>query len=253
MNFLIKFLTIILAIISIVDCKSPKKIKSGLRAISNEFPHQVSLRLNGNHICGGSIIDQWHILTAAHCVINEKYNVLGDIKILSGTVDQINVRTGQIHDVSRIVYHKDFNAAYYENDIAIMTLSSPMLFNEYQKPITLSIYDVPIGSPVVVSGWGSQKLNTGLNSQYLQKLHTKVISNEECQKRDGKFKIGQQIICTRKSQGYSICQGDSGGPLIHKGYLIGIAVRSFCDGVHPDIFTRILNYIKWIKWNTGTR
>ncbi|XP_044004015.1 chymotrypsin-1-like [Aphidius gifuensis] len=251
MNFLIKFLTIILALVLIVDCKSPRKIKSGLRAGYNEFPHQVSLRLNGKHICGGSIIDTWHILTAAHCVVGEQYT--GDIKILSGTVDQVNAHTGQVHDVARIVYHKDFNAAFYENDIAIITLKSRMVFNQYQKPITLSRYDVPIGTPVVVSGWGSQKINSGLNSQYLQKLHTKIISNEECQKRDGKFTIGHEIICARKSQGYSICQGDSGGPLIYKGVLIGIAARSFCDGVHPDIFTRVSSYIKWISWNTSTR
>lgn len=87
-----------------------------------------------------------------------------------------------------------------------MQLTEPMLFNEYQKPIQLSTYDIPIGAPVVVSGWGSQRLNTGLNFQYLQKLHTKIISNEECEKRDGRYKISHELICTRKAQGYSICQ-----------------------------------------------
>ncbi|XP_018400105.1 PREDICTED: serine protease 48-like, partial [Cyphomyrmex costatus] len=98
----------------------PEAIVGGQNAIPGEFPHQVSLRYNDNHVCGGSIISQTKILTAAHCVTVPKppYN---DFKVATGS---ISITGGQLHNVKKITVHPQFSNSYEDawiNDIAVIT------------------------------------------------------------------------------------------------------------------------------------
>lgn len=49
------------------------KIVGGYDAKNGEFPYQVSIRINNKHFCGGSILNQYYILTAAHCLQGYAY------------------------------------------------------------------------------------------------------------------------------------------------------------------------------------
>lgn len=101
--------------------EEPEAIVGGQPAKLGEFPHQVSLREDGSHICGGSIIAPTKILTAAHCV--EGTLSLRSLKIATGTT-QLN--GGELHSVAKIVMHPEYSDRVedaWKNDVAVITVS----------------------------------------------------------------------------------------------------------------------------------
>lgn len=101
-----------------------EKIVGGWPANPGEIPYQVSLRINGKHICGGSIISNSHILTAAHCLqdYEDSFKLL---TIVSGTNELF--QGGQFHKICKISLHPEYKAGpefAWHNDIAIITVSN---------------------------------------------------------------------------------------------------------------------------------
>lgn len=102
--------------------KPPSKIKGGVLANEGEFPWQVSLRKNGRHFCGGSIIDATHILTAAHCAVTKTLSLETGIAVLAGT-NSANLWSPKTYGVKRFHVHEKYIGKkpwYY--DIAIITV-----------------------------------------------------------------------------------------------------------------------------------
>ncbi|XP_044013909.1 chymotrypsin-2-like [Aphidius gifuensis] len=243
-------------------------------AKTGEIPHQVSIQREGHHHCGGSIIDEYHILTAAHCVVEEDGQQTQGLKVLSRTINSVTGMNGQLRDIKLVISHKHFNYSRYENDIAILLLDVPISFDENQNIIKFSgaSFDMKLkpGDIVIASGWGETE-NKQL-SELLKTVKTHVISNDKCLQLDPRTK-SRNFICTHsphRNCGVSfvsfilrlkylfkiillirilylfVTQGDSGGPLVYEGVLVGIAARSWCNGIAPDIFTRISKYNEWI-------
>ncbi|KAG8040401.1 hypothetical protein G9C98_001215, partial [Cotesia typhae] len=237
-----------------VESKKPSKIVNGFTAPPGEFPHQVSLRVYGQHICGGSIISDIHILTAAHCVMqnDQTMTVVPDMTVLTGTNDRLGLRSGQFHKVINIVYHEHYDPTNnWINDIAILTLANPIAFNRFQHPINLPSRDLPPNTRVMASGWGALTFdNPSLVPQILQKLDMIVISNMECSRAHSN-KINPGQICVLKGQGAGVCVGDSGGPLTVNNEVHGIASWVVpCAEGFPDVFTRVHYYLRWIQQHT---
>lgn len=69
-------LVIIAVLITVIDASDDPRIVGGKDALSAQFPYQVSLRRHGSHNCGGSIISEWFILTAGHCVGNYDWDAV---------------------------------------------------------------------------------------------------------------------------------------------------------------------------------
>lgn len=101
-----------------------EKIVGGRDASISNFPYQVTLKVNGNHICGGSIISTRHILTAAHCIVGMVRAPYTNFKVVTGTTN--SVRGGQFHNVLRVTTHPQYTgdgSNSYKHDVAVITVN----------------------------------------------------------------------------------------------------------------------------------
>lgn len=229
---------------------SPRIIK-GQEASIGEFPFAVSIRLRGQHTCGGSIIDQYHVITAAHCFnINEesKREVVVGEYWLDNKIDQDVIHTVEkriVHELYRKDHSKDIRY-----DIAILKLEKPIEFRATQgtagaiKEIKLADKNTIINSEdaAIAIGWGFTERYVNLSNILL-----KIDGNSKACKGEPM----KDIICfVAKELGGAACSGDSGSALVRfskksgKHELIGILSTSGC--IYYNHFISVPFYRHWI-------
>jgi len=228
----------------------------------NEFPWMAALYAYGYFGCGGSLISNTWVLTAAHCACYESICPLNlwDMKAYFGmhhleTFDQQVVEKS----LSQVVIHPSYTPADRRNDIALLRLTQPLNYNAapHIRPICLPPLNSGLltGKSALVAGWG-QKHEYGLVSQVLMKANVNIV---DCIQSYIPHDITETMICAA-GEGYSkgACKGDSGGPLMMKGAgdfftLIGAVSggRYNCTYEHsPGIYTSISRMMGWIKQMT---
>lgn len=119
-----------------------------------EAPYQASLRYFDFHICGGAIISETFVITAAHCAFGRlgKY-----LSVLVGATNKTD--DAEIHNVLAVSVHPNFNSLTYDYDVALLQLQTSIRINDITKQeITLPVYGeaLPEKTPVLVSGWGNE-------------------------------------------------------------------------------------------------
>lgn len=122
-----------------------ESIIGGEDAPLRKFTYQVSLQYKGGNFCGGSIISESWILTAAHCI----YKI--NITVVTGTIFK---DTGDRYAIKNIIVHEGFSFETGANDIAVIQLENHIKFNVYTQPIRLSFNDPLPGIYATVTGWG---------------------------------------------------------------------------------------------------
>ncbi|KAK0177320.1 hypothetical protein PV328_001388 [Microctonus aethiopoides] len=246
---MLKYVFAIGAIAILSDAKPPQKIIGGDVVISNEFPFIVSIRIDGQHHCSGSIISSKHILTAAHCVVHLDNSIYPKLCVISGTISSIN--GGESHQVKLIRYHESFNTLDKSspNDIAIIELEKPMIFNAAQHEISIASSANWNGGRGIAIGWGFRAVNLPFMSPELRKVELEIIGPKQCQYLSS-TQLWTHQICARGYPGYGTCIGDSGGPLIYNNELIGVlSYGTPCAVGKPDVFTSTYHYYHWIYRN----
>ncbi|XP_016019885.1 transmembrane protease serine 11C-like [Rousettus aegyptiacus] len=235
---------------------SGNKIAGGMNAEEGEWPWQASLQQNSVHRCGATLISNNWLVTAAHCFINTnnpKEWSVGFGLLLS---DQQTKRR-----IKNIIIHEDYHYPAHDNDIAVVNLSSPVLYTSKIRRACLpeATYTFPPNSNVVVTGWGTLK-SDGTSPDILQKGAVKIIDNKTCNKEEvygGVIKPG--MLCAGLLKGsVDACQGDSGGPLVsadRKGIWFLAGIVSWGDECalpnKPGVYTRVTYYRDWIMSKTG--
>ncbi|KAL0109935.1 hypothetical protein PUN28_013525 [Cardiocondyla obscurior] len=222
----------------------PEAIVGGTAAAPREFPHQCSLRYRGSHICGCSIIGSTKILTAAHCTDDLSPSSL---RVATGT---LSITGGEIHEVKTIVEHPQYSRRVQEawkNDIAVITLKSPINFNENQKPIALATSRPKAGEQCTLSGWGQISTN-GPPSRVLLKMTQQILPQNDCQNQHRTMPLTGSHLCAINRYGIGVCSGDSGGPLISNGVQIGLTSWGLpCAQGKPDVYTDVAYHLDFIK------
>ncbi|XP_058522639.1 transmembrane protease serine 11C-like [Ochotona princeps] len=232
------------------------KIAGGLDAEEGEWPWQASLQQNHVHRCGATLISNNWLVTAAHCFINA--NDPKDWIVSFGLLlsDPQIKRT-----VEEIIIHENYRHPAHDNDIAVVRLSSPVLYasNIRRACLPEAHYRFPPNTKVVVTGWGALK-SDGASPNILQKGLVKIIDNKICNsaKAYGGV-VTPGMLCAGFLEGsVDACQGDSGGPLVSedsKGLWFLAGIVSWGDECalpnKPGIYTRVTYYRDWIMSKTG--
>lgn len=231
------------------------KIVGGKISDPKDWRWMAALMKNQKHYCGGVLISENFVLTAAHCLEGYKES---DINIRLGEFDFKRDDDGLPEDfaVTSIIRHTQFDPFTYRNDIALCKLDRPATTTEYAHPICLPNPNIDYTGLVgIVAGWGTMSYG-GVSSDVLRQVSLPIWNNTEC---DNKFSqaITRHYLCAGVRQGKDdACQGDSGGPLMVEGrnnrwMVIGIVswgVRC-ADPGYPGVYTRVTEYLEWLKFH----
>ncbi|XP_055955257.1 trypsin [Patella vulgata] len=213
------------------------RIVGGVNTEPCEYPWMVRLQA-GDSLCGGTIIDETHIMTAGHCIGS---NTAADMKVIVGEYNfNKQEANNELFDVSAINLHPNYNevsAGAVENDIAILTLSRPLTYSDCVQPICLaqpgdsaSLDD----TQCTTIGWGTTSYQ-GSASPILQEVTMPTFSGALCASNfpnTTPTNTNLQICAGRPEGGADSCQGDSGGPLFCpvNGQYVQYGIVSYGDG-----------------------
>jgi len=239
------------------------RITNGIIAEAKQFPYQVGLLMymeGGAGWCGGTLISDRWIITAAHCTDALSTGV----DVYLGAWDRTDRKepNQQIIFVpkSYVIVHENWEPAALKNDISLIKLPVAIEFNDYIQPANLpkmsSSYSTYAGDMAIASGWGRTSDESQGATDKLRWVEVPIMTNSGC----NTWFIGSinpSNICIKTTGGYSTCNGDSGGPLVlADGSRTLIGATSFgialgCEVGWPGVFTRITSYLDWIHANTG--
>lgn len=250
-------LTFFVAAVAAVDLTSViigGRIVGGRNASIEEFPWQISLRRKTadkkpfKHDCGGSVLNERIVLCAAHCVVkrdHKQYVVVAGSSHKSGG-DGVIVR------VAKFLYHENYNASIYDNDVALILLETPLPLNKHNiVPVNLATENPEEGTNVTISGWGALK-SFGSSPEILQAVTVPIVSNSECGEKYQPSPILESMICAGIPEGgKDACQGDSGGPLTVNNVQVGIVSwgKGCAKATHPGVYSSVANLRSWIDEN----
>lgn len=195
------------------------RMVEGVPAQAGARPWQVALvgtaydNVRGQ-FCGGTLIAQKWVATAAHCVDGGMQPF--QLAVLPGILSLKDPGAKRVA-VKRIVVHPQWNPSTTDFDIALLELDSAVPTSPKAKavPIASTQADPAVGAKLTVSGWGATK-EGGPGSVILLTADIPVVSRETCNKAasyDGGI-TGNMICAGREQGGIDSCQGDSGGPAI---------------------------------------
>lgn len=234
----------------------------GQNATPGEFPWIVSITKRGGHFCGGTVLNNKWVLTAAHCLCSDSIVINPrELRVLVGGHD-LRLPPANHLGVSNILLHPSYTCNRYLNDIALLELAEELVWSDKVRPACL-----PNGYPgsfsdvnAIAAGWGwTSELTSvggGGRANVLQKVELTVVGNEKCRswyKSLGKkVKIHDSQMCAGFEEGgKDSCWADSGGPLMVEGertMVIGIVSTGIgCARPRlPGLYTRISDYVNWI-------
>ncbi|KAK2848575.1 hypothetical protein Q5P01_008409 [Channa striata] len=236
-------------------CGNPvykNKIVGGQDAVPGSWPWQVALFRSGSLFCGGSLISNEWVLTAAHCFPRTTSTglvvYLGRQSLASSSPNEVS-RT-----VTQIIKHASYDPNTMNNDIALLKLSSTVTFTNYIMPVCLAASNSTFHSStsVWITGWGETE--DGNLSNNLREAEVPVVGNRQCNCDYGFDSITENMMCAGlRAGGKDTCQGDSGGPMVSKqnGLWVQAGITSFGAGCAlpelPGVYTRVSQFQSWIN------
>ncbi|XP_021962859.1 prostasin isoform X2 [Folsomia candida] len=237
-----------------------ERIVGGREAGFGSFPWQAYIRV-GSSRCGGSLINERHVITAGHCVARAQPHqiavTLGDYVLNSNSEPYPPVTVG----VSSIKVHPHFKFTPQADryDVAVIKLDRKVNYLPHIRPICLPDRGSEFrGQYGWVTGWGALEPGSRLRPKTLQAVDVPVLESRACEVWHKDKGINVIIYDEMMCAGYQFggkdsCQGDSGGPLTiqqnGRWYLIGIvsAGYSCAQRQQPGIYHRVAYTADWIS------
>ncbi|KRT82250.1 Trypsin [Oryctes borbonicus] len=260
--------------------KADEKITNGVNASLGQFPfmallgytRKVNEKVLPQFICGGTIINEYYVLTAAHCFrASLTFIRLGELDTRSNIdCEELN---GFTHcgdpfldiPIEKKVIHENYNPINFKNDIALVKASNKIKFSDYIQPICLpfNFNSNLTGTLLTASGWGTTASISSIHSSTLQYAFIRAWETKNC---DNSLSsevrpLKDTQICGNGANGQDACRGDSGGPLFtvrvaeSQPRYLQVGVTSFgatgsCGNSElPSVYTNVVKYVDWIVEN----
>lgn len=256
------------------------RVVNGREPVPGEVSALVYVRAGGS-ICSGTLVDTNHVITAGHCVASSGGATKSPSSFTVGWSPTGALPPTMWVGVSQVALHPDYNDRTYVNDIAVLTLASPLV-GATAMPLATSTQArtaLSAGSTVQAAGFGYTSVRGPLSDRALVADVT-VVPNRVCRDDALTYRIGDvsfvgldvdtsTAVCAIGVQPTSnliidTCQGDSGGPLF-SGTTAGprllglVSVGVGCAGFDvrdgqleeltdktPGVYTRITPYLPWL-------
>ncbi|VTJ72280.1 Hypothetical predicted protein [Marmota monax] len=232
------------------------RIVGGAVSSEGEWPWQASLQVRGRHICGGALIaDRW-VVTAAHCFQEDSMASPALWTVFLGKVRQNSRWPGEVSfKVSRLVLHPYHEEDSHDYDVALLQLDHPVVRSATVRPVCLPARShlFEPGLRCWITGWGALR-EGGPTSNVLQKVDVQLVPQDLCGEAYH-YQVTPRMLCAGYRKGQKdACQGDSGGPLVCKElsgrwFLAGLVSWGLGCG-RPNyfgVYTRITGVIGWIQ------
>ncbi|XP_072938099.1 anionic trypsin-2-like [Epargyreus clarus] len=252
-------------------------ILGGKNASPGDFPHMVAVgwlyqeKLVYKYVflCGGSLISNKFVLTAAHCT---SYNGKGVLEPIPRIVrmgseyisDKVKDRNRKNVRIKNITTHPSYNPKFYYYDVALLELRSEVIFTKKIHPACLSTSLTPTKfTEVNITGWGFTDKDSKQMPDRLQVATVNMIKYETCEKKLVEDQSGNWVFRTHQlcagveGGGIDTCQGDSGGPIqvkvcttsgsMHS--VIGVTSAGHRCGLpdSPGIYISVVSVLTWIE------
>ncbi|KAK7126845.1 hypothetical protein R3I94_018131 [Phoxinus phoxinus] len=217
-------------------------IVNGTEARPHSRPYMVSVQSKNKHICGGFLVSEQFVMTAAHCFTEGK-----NLTVVVGAHDH---NDGCRMEVKFYHIHPGYDSESLLNDIMLLQLRIKV--NKSNKVNWISIpkkdKDIKAKARCSVAGWGKITTN-GAASAKLMEADVTIFDKKACQKYWGETYSTSRMVCAGGHGGF--CQGDSGGPLVCDKVAVGVVSfneKNNCDSPKlPNVYTKISKFVPWIQ------
>jgi secreted trypsin-like serine protease len=200
-------------------------IIGGKDAVPYSWPWQMALhRTQTNSLtCGGSILSNNWVITAAHCVVDNPAPAQYRVKL--GVFNQtVNNEPGEVVvDVSEVHVHPKYVGIVNNKppvyDVALLKLKTPVAFTDHIIPVCIPKQSEALpaaGTPLWFTGWGrtENSISSGVATK-LQQVSMPLASPEACANFTAPGWVEEVMFCAGFDQpGKLTCNGDSGGPVV---------------------------------------
>ncbi|MEV7684698.1 S1 family peptidase [Streptomyces bungoensis] len=225
---------------------APQPVVGGTTTTATAYPFMMQITdASGGQFCGGTLVAARKVVTAAHCMAGE---TTASVRVVGGRT-YLNGTDGTVSKVSGIWIDPEYTDATNGDDVAVLTLATPMPYTPapYVSSSQTDVYTA--GTTARILGWGTTSENGGSSNQ-LRTATVPVVSDAGCESSYGSDFVRSDMVCAGyTSGGTDTCQGDSGGPLLVRGALAGITSwgEGCAEAGYPGVYTRLATFSDLVK------